>query len=473
MTQKIIYYCLLLVLYFGGLYKLTAQSPLDTQKVSTFIERSFSNSPVKGLVVSIVQKDKLVISKSLGTDLGEPISASTPLFLGSVSKTFTALAICLLHDQGKLNLSDPLERHIKRERLHPEIQDGKISINDLLHHHSGFSQLSGYDREVEFEGVFDKIKPIDSAGLTGRYSSFNYALLGQIIESSSGMDYQDFMEQEVFKPLGMNNTFVPDEQAGKKLRGYCLAYGLPIETEQMSYGHYIIPAGYIVSTLNDLNKYSQLFLNEGKIKTSIDSTAQFIEQETFKAMFTPYGNQSSGFGKSWGIGKIKGKRVYSHEGMSKISNSSIFILPDEGLAINIIANTNSGPFFSISSTLSDGIINIIDQKEAEEKAIWEYIIRLLMGFLVLKTIFQLIKSILKWKREGFQTKIHKPYKIHTFVFDSIPLLVLIFLPGIIGVSLDMLLRIMPDIGFAVLISGIISGMLICLHLILPKTEKQQ
>ncbi len=444
-------------------------SQIDATKIAQIIEESFDQSPVKGLAVSVVNEDHVVLSKVIGKNLENKLKENSPLWIGSVSKTMTALGICRLVDLEKLNFNDPIIKYLpEKERTS---KHSNITIKDLLHHHSGFSQQSGYTKDVEFNGHFSKLRPVAPPGEKGIYSSTNYALLGAIIEYVAELPYAQFMKEQVFEPLGMFNTFVPTPEEGRPMEGYCLYFGFPKKSRQMDYGEFIIPAGYIVSTLNDINQYTKFLLGNGEVYHS-GRNEQFLRKETLNDLFTTYKNTKYGYGKSWGIGQIEGIKTYSHEGMTKISNAQITLLPEQKIAVNVMTNTNSGPFFSISSQITNRIVSNISMKEATNKVFGEYLVRIIIGLMCCKMIYNLLLNSYRWSRKKYPIKPKfKANKLPSYIFEILPFVILLILPKLINVPISMLLRIMPDIGFSILLGGIVSIILLFFKLVLAENNK--
>ena len=459
----------ILIVLSVGITSLNGQSiSIDTAKINAFITSFFNKSTVKGLSVSIVDKEKVVFEKGYGKNInGKSTQSNSPLFIGSVSKVITGLGICVLKDQGKLQLNEPITKYLSDTKLAVKSDISGITVRDLLHHHSGFSQESGYDKNMEFKGDFEGINPIAKAGTKGMYSSLNSALLGLIIEEASGMSYSSFLEKEVFQPLGMTNSSVPTAKAGQTEKGYCFAYGFPLKIQQMAYGPTIIPAGYIVSSASDLSKMTQMLLNNGKVlKDSSEIT--FLQPSTVQEIFTPYNGGKYGYGISWGIGSVEGEKTYQHEGMTKISNARSIILPEKEVAINLIANTNSGPFFSITSEIGKGIIDLINNRAAPSTFPKELVIRLLFGFLMLRVMFEFFQKYRSWKNAAYPKKIQLNFKKkRQILFTIIPFIVLLVLPKFIHVPVQMLLRIMPDIGIALVVSGLLALFSVFILLFIP------
>ena len=340
---------------FAGIKDVHPQTEKNINAIDKTITEYFDASMVKGMSVSIVGRNSLLLSRGYGQNLGNKITPKTPLYIGSTTKVITGLATILLIEQEKLKPTDNLKMYFTDCPDYLE----NITIKDLLHHHSGISQLSGYNSDLEYQGNLTAIETHFAPGEKGIYSSANSILLGMIIEKVSELPYGRFVEEQIFQPLDMVDSYVPTPNEGTDIKGYTFAYGPLLKSRQMDYGKYVIPAGYVVSTTHDLAKLCQMFLNKGKIRAN-GTEKTFLKEETINAIFTPYKGSEFGYGMAWGIGVIEKERAYSHEGMTKISNANIVILPDEGVAIACIVNANSGPFFSLASEVTSGIINEIN-----------------------------------------------------------------------------------------------------------------
>ncbi|MDX1628863.1 MAG: serine hydrolase domain-containing protein [Fulvivirga sp.] len=447
---KNMFHYVLIMLLMSGFQVLGQSAAVDMEAVDQFIEQSLRYHSAPGISVSITTADGTFYNRNHGTHLGKELNSATPLFIGSVSKVITALGIAVLHDRGALHFSDKASKYIPDTQLG---DDSHITIRQLLHHHSGFSQQSGYDEKVEFEGQFSEAELSATPGEKGQYSSTNFAILGQVIEKVSGKPYKAFVENEIFVPLGMSNSYVPEVTEGKAKEGYTHFFGIPIKSRQMNYGYYIIPAGYIMSTTEDLNKMNLMLLNRG----IVDDSITFLKPATVEAMFTPFKGNEFGYGKSWGIGKIAGVKAYSHEGLTSISNAFTAMLPDQGMAISVITNINSGPFYSLTDHIMEGIVKISQRQSVDNVFTWEMAIRIGLGFIMLHMLYTCIITLNRWKKNGYLRHLNYRAKyVISFIFGLIPLLIIFILPSIIGVSISMLIRIMPDFGYTILLSALLS-----------------
>lgn len=214
--------------YWLACAALTFASPLaaaDAPAIGTLqaearaiVEDYRTSHNVPGAVFGIVQDGKLVLVEGLGVRdpaTGVPVDADTRFRIASMSKAFTALAILKLRDEGKLSLEDPASRYIPELRKwKPATGDARaITLRDLLHHSAGLVEDNPWgDRqqvltEPEFTALIEGGMDFANApGVRNEYSNYGYALLGRIISNVSGRRYQDYIRDELMRPLGMTAT---------------------------------------------------------------------------------------------------------------------------------------------------------------------------------------------------------------------------------------------------------------------------
>jgi len=194
----------------------------------------YSGPDAPGFVVGITKGSETLFKKSYGMmnlDYLMPITYKTTFNLASVSKHITAVSILKLEEEGKLNLSDPVHKHL------PELPDfaKKISIRDLVHHTSGLGSSDNlrlfagvsleepWAMEDEFE-LISKYSVLNfQPGAEHLYSNSGYSLLALVIERVSEMEFGEYVESQIFRPLGMNNSFVYSN-AGKAISNRALGY---------------------------------------------------------------------------------------------------------------------------------------------------------------------------------------------------------------------------------------------------------
>ena len=276
------------------------------QLMSTLVKRGQFNG-----AVLVAEKGEIIYRKAFGKanfQTEADFTPETPSNIGSVTKQFTAMAIMILAERNKLGYDDSVSKHI------PEFSStahfSRITLRTLLTHTSGIPDYgdlgiddSGLDQKGLIAALLKKEDAFVRPGLKYRYSNPGYALLGIVVERVSGKRFGDFLEQEIFKPAGMSNTFVYDN-LGKKNERTAVGYG--------QFGHVddgdptAIPGdGGIYSTVDDLFKWDRALY-----------TNKFVRQSALVEAFSPgkveQGASTYGFG--WNIVDENGNKYLWHQG---------------------------------------------------------------------------------------------------------------------------------------------------------------
>ncbi len=255
------------------------------QKIDSLLNTLYVSGQINGNFL-IAEKGKVLYKKSFGLaneETKQPLNENSIFEIASVSKQFTAMAIMILNEKGKLNLDDNISKFI------PELAFYKgITIKHLLNHTSGLP-----DYMELFEKTFDKSKIATNQDVITifaqkqpkvlfppntkyEYSNTGYVLLASIIEIASGEPYANFLQKTIFKPLRMNNTFVYKRRsAPKKIDNYAYGYAysdrlkrytLPDELKETNFVIWldgVVGDGGINSTVNDLLKWDRaLYTNK-------------------------------------------------------------------------------------------------------------------------------------------------------------------------------------------------------------------
>jgi CubicO group peptidase (beta-lactamase class C family) len=251
------------------------------------------------------------------------------MFIGSQSKSFTALAIAQLAEQGKLELKSPVQSYIPWFRVADEAASRRITIDHLLHHTSGLSD-SGYRVLLSPTATAEQaVRSLSRAQLTApvgakhQYFNLGYSVLAYLIEIASGESYADYIQEHIFAPLGMKDS-TADPSAVKNLaQGYSRFFGFAIAMRQ-PVPLYAIGDGYIVSTAEDMARYAVAMQNGG---------AGLVSAELMRRMFTP-GKGSYGMG--WII--VDGGAKIYHGGANETFRSEVNLYPRRERAFILLTN---------------------------------------------------------------------------------------------------------------------------------------
>lgn len=336
------------VFFFSLLFILLADSPgvsaqgnndIDTGRIDEFIQHEMKGGNIPGLALGIIKGDRVVYLKGFGTagpGKGK-VAPDTSFILGSVSKSFTGLAIMQLEEKGVLDLNDPVKKYIPWLSIGGLEPSGSIKILNLLNHTSGIPAYEGHDSGIERGGTIEErirlksnIKLVHSPGSVFEYSSLNYDILGAVIQAVSGQSYEQYIQNNIFKPLEMVNSYTSQEEAsGKSLSvGYRPWFGLQVPAE-IKYSMSALPSGYIASSAEDMAHFLMAFINQGKYKDNIILSGNGITEAQTSIGNTSYGAGwfSSGYYK-WHTGELANYNTY------------ICTVPSEKLGIIMLSNTN-------------------------------------------------------------------------------------------------------------------------------------
>ena len=197
------------------------QASVPTGSISDFIAAEMPVSGAPGLACAIVE-DGRIHSEVRGEMLvgsGRMITPDTPFLLGSISKSFTAMAVVQLVEAGKVDLDTGISHYLDVFSGRPS---GAITIRQLLSHTSGYSTLQGNQTHADLtesnDGLLQHVKriaewpPAYEPGTRWEYSNANYQVLGALIEAVSGQEYAHYIESKILQPIGMAHSFVSDGQ---------------------------------------------------------------------------------------------------------------------------------------------------------------------------------------------------------------------------------------------------------------------
>ncbi|HXA18269.1 MAG TPA: serine hydrolase domain-containing protein [Thermoanaerobaculia bacterium] len=285
-------------------------------------------------VVLIARGDKVLVRKAYGLadwELNVPMSGRSRFRIASITKTFTAAAISMLVERGKLAYTDPLSRFI------PEFPAGeKITIRQLLGHSSGVADPDSLScSEVTLDDLVKQIaaKPLAfEPGTKSRYSNGGYTLLARVIEVASGLSWQDFLAKEIFAPLALSETTI--DRRGPitpmRLHGYVPGPGpaglqnAPCEGTWSAIG-----SGSVISSAEDLHRWARSVRNEKPFKR--------------KALEYPFG---------WGARKYFDRNVIEQSGILSGTASYLAAYLDDDLYVVVLTNVQSGALVGIGKGLA-------------------------------------------------------------------------------------------------------------------------
>lgn len=410
-------------------------------KIDDYLNRCVQNAKIPALTVTIVDKDNVLFSESYG----RCDNCDTPFVLGSVSKSFTAVCIMQLVEQGKIDLNDKISVYL------PGTVDGdRITVKQLLNHTSGLGEYQ----------TLENCKIINEQGIH-HYANVNYSLLGKIIEKVSGIPYEDYLSENVFAPLHLSHTAASQEKSVENglIDGYTNYWGFHLKRSHQypnSENAWIsVPAGYLSSSANDLGRYLQMYLNGGE---------NILSRESIDTMFygdTVYVDGDVPFWYGYGWATVKEpltEPVLRHSGLVETGTSCVFVMPESGIGIAITANVND---YFVTNEMMDrlgwGVVLIILGAQPNEISGNAYLLNHLRIDLIMLSVFAV--SILSfWLLPKYFKSIKKKGTFQTAISVIIihllfPILILFIVPFFFRTPLWVARAFVPDVFITVMISS--------------------
>ncbi len=334
-------------------YHIPAPGPVSVKEkqavyrgTESFYDTLLDKSGFNGGII-VAKSGNIIFEKykgSVNLDGKRPITDSTPLHIASVSKTFTAMAILKLQEEGKLDIHDPLTKYF------PDFNYPGVTIKTLLDHRSGlpnylyFMEDLGwnkdsiiYNKDV-LSWLISKKDQLPNIALADRhftYCNTNFALLALVIEKVTGKPFPQFMQQHVFDPLGMKNTFIhfPGD------------HRVPAESFDWRGGQ--IPDNFLDAVYGDKNVYTtprDLLIWDRALSDSI-----FLSARSLDSAYAPYSNEKEGvrnYGLGWRMNIYPdGKKIIYHNGWWHGSNAAFIRLLRNDATIIVISNRFARPVY--------------------------------------------------------------------------------------------------------------------------------
>ena len=332
----------------------TQLTPGTAEKIDKLVTDTLARTGVPSASIAVVKDGAIVYLKAYGDAKIEPKAAATTQMrysIGSISKQITAAAILLLQEQGKLSLDDKVAKYI------PDLtRANEVTIRQLLAHTSGYQDY--WPQDYVMKPMLDSITarklmdtwakiPLDfEPGTKWQYSNTNYVIAGVIVEKVARMPFFQFLQQNIFKPLGMTSVMDIDQERLSESDpiGY-VRYALgPLRVAPKEGKGWLFAAGQLAMTPEDLAKWNISIMERKLLK---------------EASYLALGSETllrDGLGTNYGLGvtvtSSLNRRALSHGGGVSGFTSTNIVFPDDRVAVVVLTNQDSG---GASGPIASGI----------------------------------------------------------------------------------------------------------------------
>lgn len=329
-----------------GVIPATQADPADD-----YVRQQMEKQHIPGLALAVVKNGELEKASGYGlanVELNVPVRTDTVFQMQSITKTFTASAIMLLVEEGKLSVEDNITKYL------PGLPDtwNAVTVRHLLTHTSGIKDfinepIMDLRLDIQPGDVIEALrdKPLNfQPGEKYAYSNTGYHLLAMIIREVTGKYWGEFLKERIFDPLGMNDTRVisHSEIITNRASGYLW------ERNRLENGRYIAATilgyagGGLRSTVLDLAKWEAALCSDKILKPST------LEQMWTRAELND--GSKSGYGLGWGIGTHQGRRLISHTGAHMTGFKSAMVrFADDGVTVIVFTNQRGADQMAIAT----------------------------------------------------------------------------------------------------------------------------
>ena len=342
---------------------------MDYGKLEEFILNRMRESRLPGLSIGLIKDGELVYSRGFGfrdIERGLPATPGTIHGIGSITKSFTALAILKLAEEGRLSLQDQMEKYVP---LRLRALNEPVLVHHLLTHSSGIPAL-GY-AEAFINGVLN----LDSSWLPlsapndvltfmshasewavakpGErffYLNEGYVILGEIIRKVSGMPYDEYVTRHILKPLGMGRTYFKADDVNKD-PDVAVPYIVDEEGRRLAsrFPFGITSDGGLLSNVIDMSRYVAMLINRGELNGVRVISREYLELAERKYIDVPWrviGDEGYGYGLVVSD-NFMGERLISHGGNVLVYTAYMAYMPARGVGVVVMANAQGYPLANV------------------------------------------------------------------------------------------------------------------------------
>lgn len=369
MKKTIIFVLTTLILFSGFVAQSYSLPNAQSSAIQTLLDDACRISGVPGMSIAILADDEVFYFSSGYADREKGLSASenTLYELASLSKAFTGIGILLMEKQGLLSMTDPIQKYLPWFTLKYQgkpIDMQSITLNNFLHHTSGLTNGS-HSQIIPQGNTPDMLKKtvemlVDAElsfypGEQYNYGTVNYDVLGLVIEIVSGQSYEDYMEKQVFQPLGLHQTYVYKEDAqatGQLAQGYRSSFFMTTPYDAPDYvGNK--PAGYIISCSKDMARWMGIQMG---IVHDIPEIFHEIIQKSHHGDMSVSDVNGMFYAAGWSVNSEQ--TIIEHSGGNPNFATEVEILPKERTAVCLLtngANTNRNLVLKIKEILDGNL----------------------------------------------------------------------------------------------------------------------
>lgn len=381
----------------GGAVASAAVAPdqLDTARIDSFVDDYLDRHGLVGAGVAVVHDGEVVHASGRGEGNDAPATADTPFSTGSMGKAVTAFAVLQLVDDERVDLDDPVVQHVPEFEL-ADNRQGEVTIRQLLSHTSGIPSPTIIPPAHDLtEGVANlrNLELASEPGQTHSYSNSNFHLAARLVEVVTGTPFKEYLDDEVFSPLGMAGTVAVDttraDHPGTQ-HGHITAYGAALPGPALD--QLVAGAGGVVTTAEDMARFTAMLTDEGRTAGG----EQLLSADLLAEAHTPQ-LAAERYGLGWQLSSPGTEPARGgHSGSTTRYSAQLHVVPESGYGVVVMLNSFT-PTYEHPYELSSGIIDLTEGDVATTGVPIPTLIDVALG---LATLLALGLTVLGIRRAG-------------------------------------------------------------------------
>jgi CubicO group peptidase (beta-lactamase class C family) len=343
----------------------------DFAAIDRYVKKEMEQSRMPGVALGIVKADEVVHLEGFGEagSSDRKVTPQTPFIIGSLSKSFTALAVMQLVEAGKVELNAPVQRYVPWFRVADEEASARITVGELLNHTSGLSRASGGEallKEDSSKGALETaVRSLSTVeldrpvGKSFEYSNLNYTTLALIVQTVSGESYEHYIKVHVLTPLKMKDSymFVPEAERHGLATGHQYWFGWPFSGGGIEGNRAATPSGYISSSAQDMSHYLIAQLNGGRYEGAQVLSAEGIAKMRDGTAEMRVGRSSYAMG--WEDSQLGGVRVVRHSGDTGSFHANVILVPKSRWGVVVLMNGSNHLRLAGMDGIANGVVSLL------------------------------------------------------------------------------------------------------------------
>jgi len=448
-------------------------------QIDDYVADRLATNGTPAAAVAVVRGGETVHLAGYG-DVDEseaPVTADTPFLIGSVSKPFTGAAVYQLIDDGQLALGDPVGPYVEAATGQAAPAFDGVTVQHLIHHTSGLQQglalpgsvpvRTGDDAlERRIGDIVDQHVRTRDPGARYEYSNANYLLLASIVEQVSSEPFAEYIEGQVFEPLGMEASFATDADpsAAELVPGHESWFGTWRQSDQ-PYDPAGAAMGYMGSTARDMAAFLSAELEPGQGALPFTAVDVTEDEPTSTGWDIPL---ETGIARGWFTDEINGQPTVSHAGSLGDYTTHVIMVPGaDGLGIAVLRNASA--FIAAGHdgqyNLSLGLMELLlglDVQPREPSPLMTIVVPLIAWGIGLAVVVLAVRFLMR-RRSGPRHNVGhgKARRAHAIIlpslaFGALAVVLLVVAPMLMGVSWRSAQLFYPDMAWGVVFSGCVA-----------------